>query len=41
MDSQRVDLLMGDRMTLQETLGMEQAKLAAPRETNRRRQDKM
>ncbi|GJW09183.1 putative reverse transcriptase domain-containing protein [Tanacetum coccineum] len=36
MDSQRVDLLMGDRMTLQET-----AEIAALRETDRRRQAQM
>ncbi|GKD16219.1 hypothetical protein Tco_1205377 [Tanacetum coccineum] len=55
MDSQRVDLLMGDRMTLQETgtliqtqhqvhetrFQMQQAELAALRETNRRRQAQM
>ncbi|GJX55217.1 hypothetical protein Tco_0285114 [Tanacetum coccineum] len=46
MDSQRVDLLMGDRMTLQETVHetrfqMQQAELAALRETDRRRQDQM
>ncbi|GJQ97435.1 hypothetical protein Tco_0008574 [Tanacetum coccineum] len=58
MDSQRVDLLMGDRMTLQETVWMDtiiqthhqvhetrfqmqQAELAALRETDRRRQAQM
>ncbi|GKF15049.1 hypothetical protein Tco_0056511 [Tanacetum coccineum] len=40
MDSQRVDLLMGDRMTLQETIWM-QAELAALRETDRKRQAQM
>ncbi|GKE74867.1 hypothetical protein Tco_1536908, partial [Tanacetum coccineum] len=39
MDSQRVDLLMGDRMTLQEI--MQQAEMAALRETDRRRQAQM
>ncbi|GJR15667.1 putative reverse transcriptase domain-containing protein [Tanacetum coccineum] len=44
MDSERVDLLMGDRMTLQETVyktrfQMQQAELAALRETDRRCQD--
>ncbi|GJV43060.1 hypothetical protein Tco_1427596, partial [Tanacetum coccineum] len=42
MDSQRVDLLMGDKMTLQETVWMmQQAKIAALQETNRRRQAQM
>ncbi|GJY83476.1 hypothetical protein Tco_0496852 [Tanacetum coccineum] len=49
MDSQRVDLLMGDMMTLQEIVWMvhethfqmQQAELAALRETDRRRQDQM
>ncbi|GKF66443.1 hypothetical protein Tco_0192960 [Tanacetum coccineum] len=39
MDSQRVDLLMGDRMTLQET--MQQDELAALQETDRRHQAQM
>ncbi|GKC49362.1 putative reverse transcriptase domain-containing protein [Tanacetum coccineum] len=48
MDLQRVDLLMGDRMTLQETVWiveeepyMQQAEMAALRETDRRRQAQM
>ncbi|GKF19420.1 hypothetical protein Tco_0068058 [Tanacetum coccineum] len=59
MNSQRADLLMGDRMTLQETVWMveeeayasrevhetrfqmQQAELAAFRETDRKRQDQM
>ncbi|GJS90248.1 hypothetical protein Tco_0772884, partial [Tanacetum coccineum] len=42
MDSQRVDLLIGDKMTLQETVWMmQQAKIAALQETNRRRQAQM
>ncbi|GKD82211.1 hypothetical protein Tco_1349050, partial [Tanacetum coccineum] len=53
MDSQRVDLLMRDRMTLQETVWMtqhqvhetrfqmQQAELAVLRETDRRHQDQM
>ncbi|GKF37046.1 hypothetical protein Tco_0113804, partial [Tanacetum coccineum] len=46
MDSQRVDLLMGDGMTLQETVyetrfQMHQAEMAALRESNRRRQAQM
>ncbi|GKD60746.1 hypothetical protein Tco_1298255, partial [Tanacetum coccineum] len=40
MDSQRADLLMGDRITLQKTLWM-QAELAALRETDHRRQAQM
>ncbi|GKC21259.1 hypothetical protein Tco_1023409 [Tanacetum coccineum] len=40
MDSQRVDLLTGDMMTLQETIWM-QAELAALQETDHRRQAQM
>ncbi|GKE20795.1 hypothetical protein Tco_1432307 [Tanacetum coccineum] len=42
MDSQRVDLLIGDRTTLQETVWMtHQAEIAALRESDRRRQAQM